>query len=184
MFLLVTIVGIWLGIEARKASRVRRAVAELNTLKAQIFYDYEWDMSITGAGIPRRLANAEPSGPTWLRKVIGYEYFVDIVSVTATAATDGLEFLGDLPDLQCLSVERSTITDAALPRIGLQTHLRYLWLENTAISDAGLAHLRGLKELRYLYMRDTDVTTQGVKELKQFLPNIRVCYGRGMQIID
>jgi hypothetical protein len=184
LFIVTAAIAVWLGIEVKDAMRIRRAIAKLDSLKAQIFYDYEWDMSIAGEQIPKRLINAEPSGPEWLRQVVGNEYFVDIVGVTDTTATDKLECLDELPELQCLSVERSKITDAALQRIGSQSQLRYLWLENTAITDTGLKHLRGLKELRYLYMRDTDVTTHGVKELKQFLPNVRVCYGRGEQLID
>jgi hypothetical protein len=178
MLLLVTaIIAVWVDAQVHHAKRIKRAVAELQSVKAEIIYDYEFGDDPLYPPLWAHLANENPTAPKWIRSIFGDEYFVEISDVTITDATDDLRFLDDLPNLQALSLERSAITDAALPHLKSLSKLRWLWLDKTAVTDQGLHELESLKNLRYLYMPDTRVTQQGAKALKRALPNVTILYG-------
>jgi Leucine Rich Repeat (LRR) protein len=73
--------------------------------------------------------------------------------------------LRGMTSLQTLGLDNSTITDQDLEVVENLPDLRCLGLEHTAISDAGLKHLRGLAKLETLYLSETRVTDRGLASL-------------------
>src|SRR5690349_9024205 len=63
LLLLVTLFCVWLGIQVDRAHKQQHAVRELRRLGGRVLYDCRPD------------TDREPSGPAWLRKLIGQDYF-------------------------------------------------------------------------------------------------------------
>lgn len=106
IFVLLTILGLWLGVQANRAQRQRRAVDAILDRGGQVQYDYEFDED----GHEIWLAEPpEPPGPKWLRTLVGDDYFRTVVDVTFRTATDadmeGLAALTDLIELDLIGAE-------------------------------------------------------------------------------
>jgi hypothetical protein len=130
----------WLAVERKKAREQQQVVATIEKqLRGSVAYDWEYD--VDGAWLP----NARPPGPSWLRDLLGEDFFRAVVRVN-------------------LSDEK--VTDAALEQLKGLGQLRKLWLEHTKVTDAGLERLRGLRQLQELSLRGTEVTGTGLENLK------------------
>ncbi len=160
--------------------------------------------------IPRPGADALVLPPHWLYYVEPSTSMLSLESLTAIIADvreksipglsllgtrindQGAEVLTDLPDLEYLSLGRTLITDATLPRIaklkglialdlgglrgltdeGLKAleylpDLRVLSLEDSrAISSAGLKALEKMKSLAWLDLTRTQISDQGLRFLR------------------
>ena len=158
------------GIAARsmtvKAEGQKSAVARIRQDGGSVKYDYQ-DRNIDSAG--RWVGGAEPPGPAWLGRLLGDDYFVNVVDVQV-ASDAGLEQIGALGSLRNLyrrpvSGGRPRITDAGLKYIAGLTQLRWLCLDDTRITDAGLVYLDGLSELQQLDLAYMAVTDDGLKHL-------------------
>jgi hypothetical protein len=88
-------------------------------------YDYKYDSARN-----RRLPNGTPWRPVWLQKVLGYDYFHNVVGVS-------------LDDVA---------TDADLVHIARLRHLKLLYLGGGRVTDDGLKHLQNLTDLRLLIL--------------------------------
>lgn len=66
------------------------------------------------------------------------------------------------------------ITDKGLEHIGNLENLELLSIQNAAITDDGLHHLEGLTSLRNLHLAKTNVTPEGVARLGVALPNCTI----------
>jgi Leucine-rich repeat (LRR) protein len=110
----------------------------------------------------------EPTGPKWLRRLLGNGFFSEVSGIEFHKATDAqLEYLDALPQLQYLTLTGNDITDAGLIHLKGLTQLRSLFLEKTKITDAGLAELQDLPHLEALYLWKTKVTDAGLERLKE-----------------
>ena len=183
----------WIGVKIQKARRQKETVEEIKKLGGRVWYDYQLGVS--------PIQRAQPSGSQWLRKLLGDDFFTNVVEVQLndtqvtdaglkhlkgltqlqalllnhTQVTDaGLEHLKRLTQLQGLSLNSTHVTDAGLENLKGLTQLQYLWLNNTHVTDAGLEHLTGLTQLQLLNLFSTQVTDQGAKTLQQALPNCRI----------
>jgi hypothetical protein len=87
-FILLTAFAVWLGVVVKRAREQREAVKTVRALGGSVVYDFQ----ITGVPFdgapdpPYALArffhpDAEPPGPLWLRRLIGDDYFQDVVAV-------------------------------------------------------------------------------------------------------
>jgi hypothetical protein len=110
----------------------------------------------------------EPTGPEWLRTLLGNNFFSDVVGIEFHDVTDNqLEYLDALPQVQGVTLTGNDITDAGLRHFRGLTQLRSLFLEKTKITDAGLAELQDLPHLEALYLWKTKVTDAGLERLKE-----------------
>ncbi len=160
LLLLITVFGVWLGIEVNRVNRQRRAVSAIAARKGLVKYDYQLDMN------PQTATDPEPPGPRWLRAVIGDEYFCQVDWVDF--ATD---YWGRRKELGL-----SKIDDEGLACLELIPTVTVLELgNNRAITDAGLVHLRDLKGLRTAYLYRSSVVGPGLIHL------IRL---RDLQVLD
>jgi hypothetical protein len=181
----------WLGKNIEKKKKERELVEEIAKSGGVVLYDYE---KITGA---------QPSGPAWLRRLLGENFFNAVESVTFgskqtkvseaelmsleeltelqelrlsdTDVTDaGLIHLQGLTKLQILCLGGTRISDDGLERIGELSQLQTLDLQRTGVSDPGVPHLKRLTKLRYLDLTETNVTFDAEIALQKALPNCEI----------
>lgn len=158
----------WLGVEMRQARRQQKAVESIRSLHV-VNYDWEFDAN------HYPIAHAAPTGPGWLRKMLGDDFFSAVVSVGITQMTDaGVENLKGLTNLEALNLMSTSVTDVGLEHLKGLTKLQVLILQNTQVTDAGLEHLKGLTNLQTLVLSGTQVTDAGVKGLQKALPKCRI----------
>ena len=87
-----------------------------------------------------------------------------------------LQLLSSLKDqLVSLKCSRTSLTDSALPVIGLCSRLVRLWLDHTAITGNTLSSLQSLTHLHYLNLSGTAVTVEELQPLKS-LPQLATLY--------
>ena len=96
---------------------------------------------------------SKPSGPQWLRSLLGNDIFSSVTGVNLT---------------------NTQISDAGWEHLKGLSQLQTLYLGDTKVTDAGLEHLQGLSQLQFLYLQVTKVTDAGVKKLQQALPNCKI----------
>ena len=143
----------------RRAERQRRAVQAIRKAGGQVCYDYEFDF----------LVKPKPPGPAWLRRLVGIDFFANVVHVYLDTEVDDedLEHLNGLPKLDTLSLGGTQVTDGGLAQLKLLGDLQHLALVcNPHVGDRGLGHLRGLKKLKTLVLSSTQITVEGLRHLK------------------
>jgi hypothetical protein len=168
LLVVVTMASVGLAVVANRAQRQRRAVAAIRALGGSVAYAFK-----TNAG-----TSQDPRGPDWLFQILGWDYYADVVSVSAsdlTGMTDATcSDLSALTSLEGLNLAGTQVTDAGLRYLAGLTSLDHLCLSNTQVTDAGLAHLVGLTSLQSLWLDGTRVTDKGCAKLQQALPRCRI----------
>ncbi len=172
LLIAISILGIWLGLQANRVNRQRRAVAAINAARAKLSYDYERDNALN------IIPNASPSAPKWLRSLVGDDYFRRVTLVDFSfgyhdrqrlgfppIADDDLQCLLLLPDVRTLEIGRSEVTDTGLVNLRNLKHLRTLYLYHTKVSGSGLSHLQSLQHLECLDLKGAPVTPAGFQHL-------------------
>lgn len=194
LLLLVTVLGVALGVYLNRVQQQARAVAMIERLGGQCWYTYQVDENRIGYQTPR-----EPSAPKWLRTVLSDHFFTTVIMVNlkqSEVTDDDLKLLVGLRNLKRLDLEGPSITDSSLEHIGRMTSLEVLHLFDTRVTDQGLAHvatlkqltslglsvsrisdkglvhLSGLKALETLYMTENEITNDGLKALSG-LPSLK-----------
>lgn len=193
----VAVVAGWFGWKMERAKRQAAAVEAIDAV-GSVAYDYERDEE------GKWIRKPEPFGPSWLRKLLGIDFFAKVTFVRICQPpyldlTDAqMEHFQNLPDLKHLwirgvrtsafhnlrgltKLERlwlshSTVTDTDLEHFEKMPQLGLLNLSHTQVTDAGLEELKGMAFLKILYFSDTQVTDQGIKELQRALPNCRIIH--------
>jgi Leucine Rich repeat len=148
--ILVLIVGGVLGWKARRASLQRRAVARIECLRGEVGYDWQPRSSFPGAAP----VGAQPPGPAWLRRMLGDEYFQEVVEVT-------------LPGLQMPSI---SIPSPDAPREGpewqaFSDHVRRDKEAKEALDGDELACLEGLDQIESLTLWGPALKSEGLARL-------------------
>ena len=138
--LLVTVLCVWLGVQANRARNTRLAIDVVEELGGEITY-----------------APVLP-GPTWLRETIGDEYFVDVAGIRfsrSSITNDDLEqlctCLKKLENLQLLEFSHCDSLSDVTALQGL-TKLQHFYLSGCPISD--ISGLQGLNKLQTLGLAD------------------------------
>ena len=137
----------WLAVKMRQARRQRDAADAIETLGGLVVW-------------------SEPSGPVWLRSVLGDDLFRHVlhVSFVNTQVTDtDLKYLEHLDQLQDLTLNNTKITDAGLRHLEGMSQLKSLGLQGVQITDAGLQYLGGLSQLHWLYLTNSRITDAGLQ---------------------
>ena len=83
--------------------------------------------------------------------------------------SDELQMLTDVPQLESLSLARSSITNGGLIHIGRLSRLWSLNLSETDVGDEGLTEIARLSELRDLNLQKTAVTDRGLASLAKLV---------------
>ena len=145
----------WLAAKMKEAKGQKMAVTNFPAYT----YDYQDDPFPNFGGVP----NWQPSGPVWLRWLLGNDFFNDVVG--AHVLSDGeTEHLKVLPRLQWLELY-AEVTDAGLANIVGLTQLQRLKLDGTQITDAGLARIAGMVQLQSLELGNAQITEAGLTSI-------------------
>ena len=153
----------WLATDIKQARKQQAVVEGIHKARGTCFYDYELDPDGTEA------PDAGPSGPDWLRKLLGKDFLASVTKVnlsTSEAIDAGLRLLQGLPQLTSLELDLSGVSDADLQHLEGLTQLRDLQLDQTNVSDAGLEHLKRLTQLHSLSLNGTKIGDAGLEHLK------------------
>jgi hypothetical protein len=128
LMILVLVVGGFMGWKARRASLQRRAVARIQYLRGSVTYDWGFNSPVT----------SEPHGPAWLRKILGDEYFQEVVAVTLPVRARGTP-----PIMPSLDPDGSKVREIAEEnRLDIEAE--------KALRNDDLACLEGLDQIEFL----------------------------------
>jgi hypothetical protein len=156
--LFVALACAWLTGKVERKRRERASVEALRKKGAMVTYDYNLV----------RGRNGTPTGPAWLRWLLGENYFSEVVwlNMVGKSSDEDLTPVAELVQLESLDLMGPTFTDAGLRKIAHLTKLRRLMLSQTGVTDAGLANLKELTELDDLWLYGTKVTDAGLVQLR------------------
>jgi hypothetical protein len=167
IFTAVVAVGCcWLGYRIEQKRREREAVKAIEGTYGIVEYDYQT--------AERGGRKAAPFGPSWLRSILGDNFFSEPTAVYLEGSEIGdveCASLIELPHLKMLYLCAPNLTDSGLARLTRLAELEELRVRASKISDAGLEHIKEFPSLRRLYLNGSDVTDAGIGKLKRELPN-------------
>ena len=136
----------WMGHKVREKQREREVVKAIRDLGGHVALDIEPNANAAGR---------KPSpGPTWLRKLLGDDFFTSVVSVEI--------------DSRYASHDIGLVQLRSLPQV------RNIYLADPQFTDEELVQLRELARLKLLHLAGAQVTDQGCDELKRALPGLQI----------
>jgi hypothetical protein len=98
--------------------------------------------------------------------------FLDLENaIISDSAINGLP---ELPNLRCIDLDSTNISDASMERIGNFVSLEEIWIEDTAVTDIGITKLLGLKNLRFISILGCEISEQSVEALRSSIPGVYV----------
>ena len=100
---ILTAFAVWLGVVCNRAREQREATKAIKALRGTLVYD--WELQHTPDGdIMDRQPDGKPSGPTWLRRLTGDEFFQEpeIVTFLVHPSLSDEDHLRAIPHLQRL----------------------------------------------------------------------------------
>lgn len=160
LFVVMTIVAVWLGLVMHKARRLRRSVDAITAAGGAVYFHHQ---------IEGNSADAPPPGPAWLRRFVGDEPFLTPVHVYlgGPRVTDALiaDNLGSMTSVEDLHIESANVTDAALVHIRSMPHLHWLILDCPRLTDAAPARLASLPELYGLSLNCARLTDAALSHI-------------------
>ena len=185
LLVLVVVVALpcsWMAVEMKAAKRQKEAAAAIVRNGGMVIYDYQ-SGPLAKPGYFIDTVGKQPSGPTWLNRVLGRDFFNKATVVTATEKiTDAdLGHLEGLPWLQRLDLYSDQVTDVGMEHLEGLTRLKMLFLGNR-ITDTGLTHIAGLSQLEDLGL-GTQITDAGLEHFEGMTQLQRLFLGR-TQITD
>lgn len=160
-----------------------------------------YDFQVRPDGSP--LPNGAPWAPRWVVRMVGIDFFADVVGATISPSQAGdCKLVSQLPALRHLVVRLqrqdwpvmqhfTNIRSLHVPiSDGLRDDdFRYLRplaalesvrlgiYDNSIVTDGALEHLKTLKHLRYLELdRLFNLTPTGIQELSDALPQCKIKY--------
>ena len=105
----------------------------------------------------------EPPTPSWLRALLGEDFFSSIVEVDVLP--HGFCDLRELTSLERLETANG-FTDLDIQPLTQLSHVRELAMRNSGVTDAGLAALTRMHSLRRLYLDDASgISDEGFAQL-------------------
>jgi len=179
--------GSWYALKASRARTQRAAVARIQELGGQVFYDVHVSelggtkhflKKLFGIDFIANVKGVDLVGPDiGDAEIESLKAFVHLqsLSLCSDRVTDsGLAHLPALRNLQKLDLTGTSVTDKGAAKLEKLVTLQDLDLSYTKITDSGLRHLAGLTRLKVLWLVNTQVTDAGVAELRKSLPNCRI----------
>lgn len=178
LIVLVLLIGGCLGWIARSARVQREAVRTIT--KAGGFIKYDWELW-RGLNVP----GARPPAPDWLVRLLGVDYFGNVVTVRwdgghlfhdpeVVLSDATLASLAALTHLEGLELDHTSLEDVGLAKLAHLRRLRWLGLRKTHVTEASLIHLKGMPDLEWLSVGWTGITDAGAKDLLKALPKLEI----------
>jgi hypothetical protein len=199
LFVLVTIVGGWIGWQMNAARRQKQAVEALERAGANINYDYQQKFGPPSIPIPQSVPGIKPPshyfdpnvalpGPSWLRASLGDDYFTNVVSLGfdqhVSVDPSVLHVLSYLPRVSSLSiVEGKDIRDDDLGGFAELSELEYLDIKQSKLNGSFLALLRRPERMVLLSFPDSEFDDSAMEYLEA-MPNLERLYLNSTRITD
>lgn len=157
LFIVLTILGVWLGATLREAAKQKRVLDELRAQGAEVAYEYENHRVTPGGTFP-----TEPPLP-WLRGVFGEEWGLRVLGVDFQSAQgDPVEMLTQLAQLN--GVESLRLSARPLDDV---------------VDSGLLVALQNLPDLRRLDIAGASEAAR--RQYRQALPNCTIIPYEGLQ---
>jgi hypothetical protein len=164
---LFTGICICAAVWANSANRQRRAV-EVIGQDGYVVYWHEWPAPFGQSDFRAVNYAAEPSGPRWLRRLVGDEYFRTVRSVCFTPEAFTLSKLGELASVDTVSICAVQLKDEDFKHLSRMQSLKQIWIVyGFELTDAFLSHLTDLENLQCLFVNNTPITDGSIPYLKQ-----------------
>lgn len=185
--LLVAFVGLYMGYIANKVWRQRTVVAAVKELGGGVMYDWRFN---NGHVDDMLNPYGRPWGPAWLRRIVGDEYFQEIVRVDTCSTTpppegavdDLIAKLRGLPRLQFVEVMYAS--DRGMTYLRGVPNLKTLIIVGpNRVTEAGIAALAGKGGLAEVRIFDAALRDSWLKPLS-LLPDLECLDLRGPDITD
>lgn len=141
LMVLIAALAVWLGRITNRARTKLDVVAALGTMGAGVRFDYEYPPGVSPITTPPT-PGAQPRGPVWLRRVLGDEYFYNVVWVRWGYAASSLP-RGELS---------ARADDELLLKLASLGSLKHLSIAERDVTGAALAKASGLRELEFLHL--------------------------------
>ena len=130
--------------------------------------------------------NPSPPGPTWLRRLLGDEYFQSVKIVDLGVYMGGgapervtnntLQTVCDLKSVVWIEMDGAkNVDDSGLAELERVPQLQRLFADGVPITDDGMKHIGRLTQLQYLSVDSPLVTDEGVKAIRG-LTHLRYLY--------
>ena len=160
LFVLAAIGMAWLATVKKSAERQKLAVEAIVKGGGSVGYDYQFRTFPSGTSY---IDNATPPGPAWLRRLLGDDFFTNVVEA-GIVTRPGLDQLTQLPKIQRLELEGLAVVDSTLDQLKDLNRLDGLCLKNTSITDKGMEKLAELTQIKSLELYgNVNVTDDGLK---------------------
>jgi hypothetical protein len=192
LMILMLLVGIgmaiWIVPIKKRAERQQAAIKAIVNDGGLVTYDYQENQPANRSGFVK----AEPPGPGWLRKLLGDDYFANVVTVRVRTDA-GLKELSGPKHLKGLirpyndrftsvnskgqrisHIDATQITDIGVRQLQDLNELEYVDLSDTGITDAGLDYFKGKSHLQMLNLSGDQISDAGVNDLQKALPNCQI----------
>ncbi|HUY90495.1 MAG TPA: hypothetical protein VMV10_17290 [Pirellulales bacterium] len=85
---LLTALAVWLGVASHRMREQREAVKAIETLGGTVAYDWQYER-LTDEVVFDRLPGKHPGAPAWLRRLVGDDFFQEVVGVAFFRAPSG-----------------------------------------------------------------------------------------------
>ncbi|MCE9544676.1 MAG: hypothetical protein K8T25_04040 [Planctomycetia bacterium] len=193
-FVVIGIATGWFGGCLHRARQQQAAVNKLVHSGATVYYDFQFD-SPSPLAMPDM--RKKSSGPEWLRKVLGVDFFSSVRMVFFPAGADdqllshsealrglqschlpgakvsgnGLCALSKVASGGYLTLCGSQISDQDVEQM---PEMQVVNLSFTEVSDASIDHLAERKELKRLLIYSTRITEAGRGRLASLRPDIAI----------
>jgi hypothetical protein len=190
LLIVVTVLGIWLGLKVSAARRQKEAVEAVLNAGATVVYDYQMKprrpfppavSSLVGMQVGVKLpdfqqdATAQISGPAWLRERLGDDYFRTVVAVYFNRPKDSItksdvDALAKLPEVQSFVFDgrehRSVFGDADFSVLSRLHSLRMLSIMNCSeVNGSLLAELANPGNLQWLCLNTCNIDDRGMERI-------------------
>ena len=175
LLIVLTALGIWLGLHVQRARKQKEAVAAVRKLGGWVHYDFQE----SPAGSRKFDGKIEPWLPRPVVSVFGEDFFFDVVEVNLVYSNDSgkreenanfssqaLRHLTEFPKLRQLLMRKSQANDQELAVVGQLKNLEALYIWNAYnVGDKGVTHLIGLRELKTIHLDHSHITDESLRTL-------------------
>jgi len=174
ILVVITFLCIWLAVKFSAARRQHEAVKAILEVGGNVLYDYQRDTDgkFLHDTNGRIIEEPDPPGPTWIRKLFGDDFIVNVVEVGIPDSTDEKlialsPHLKQLPKLRRLFVGHSNkLTDSGVKSLENLTQINELYLgADPNLTGKSLFFLRQLRHLRTLEIFDSQIDNQSLSNL-------------------
>ena len=128
LLVVITVLCVWLGFKVNAARRQKEAVDAILKAGGTVFYDFQRPANVVGVPVA-----TEPPGARWLRRLLGDEYFEDVIGVGFSGVKkptiDVLQQLSRLPKLETVNLSDTQVDDEGLRQFVRIGSLKTLQLE-------------------------------------------------------